>query len=344
LNSNHAHPRIRIAVFVRNPNAGGGIQVFAKELAEHLPSEIEMCFISKNVVSAVSKDGTLSSGSYIKNFKFNLRSFDLILMHQFSVKFYIIARLAKRPIVVVSHIWDTEKNDFKSVSLRQLKKLFLKNEDLNLVFVSNSVRKNLGLSGEVIPNRSSFSQHIGNHKMVKKDLIFVGRFTSEKGVHVFLEIVRSLNSSAGRPISATMIGEGPELKNIENSIVNFGLVNRVELVPWINRDRLKEMYIGHRILIVPSLWDEPYGLVAAEGLSLGLKVFCSDRPGLIEATLNHATYFDPTSIASVTSLIENELGQEADLRSVRAIRGELEFSKTVEQYCSLFRKIYSEHI
>jgi glycosyltransferase involved in cell wall biosynthesis len=335
---------MRIAVFVRNPNAGGGIQVFAKELAEHLPGDMEMCFISKNEVSAVSKDATLVSGSYIKNFKFNLRSFDLILMHQFSIKFYIAARLAKRPIVVVSHIWDVSKNDFRSVSLRQLKKLFLKNKDLNLVFVSDSVRKNLGLSGEVIPNRSSFTQHVGIHKMVKKDLIFVGRFIVGKGVHVFVEIVSSLNSSAGRPVSATMIGEGPEFENIVTSIADYGLVDIIELVPWISRDRLKEMYIGHRILIVPSLWDEPYGLVAAEGLSLGLKVFCSDRPGLIEATLNQATYFDPTTIANVTSLIENELRQEPDLRSDRAIRSELDFSKTIEQYCSLFRKIQSEQI
>ena len=282
------------------------------------------------------------SESYIKNFKFNLRSFDVILMHQFSVKFYIIALLARRPIVVVSHIWDLSKKDFKSVSLRWIKKLLLKNRNLNLVSVSESVRKSLGLSGEVIPNRSTFSQHVGDQIIVKKDLIFVGRFTAEKGVHVFLEIVRSLNISVARPVSATMIGEGPEFENIKNSIAGYGLEERIELVPWISRDRLKEMYIGHRILIVPSLWDEPYGLVAAEGLSLGLRVFCSNRPGLIEATLNLAIYFDPYSIENVTAMIENELGQEPDFSTYKAIRDELDFSKTVEQYCGLFRKIRIE--
>lgn len=344
MNTNFSESKLRVAVFVRNPNAGGGIQIFAKELAERLPGDIEMCFISKKKISELSKGISLLSESCIKNFKFNLRSFDIILMHQFSIKFYLIARLANRPIIVVSHIWDMKKQDFKSVSNRQIKKLLLRDRKLNLIFVSESVKHNLGLRGEVIPNRSPFSRIISNHDVAKKDLLFVGRFTVEKGVHVFLEIVKYLNISNYHPVSATMIGEGPEIRNLEKSIIDLNLREQVKLVPWISREALKKIYIEHRILIVPSIWDEPYGLVAAEGMSLGLKVFCSNRPGLIEATLNRAIYFDPSSITSVIPLIKNELERVPEPRNENCndLSLELDFSRTVEQYYNLFHKIRSE--
>lgn len=343
MKQNFSSDKMKIAVFVRNPNAGGGIQVFAKELARRMPTDIEMWFISKNELFTSSNDLTLKSKSYFEDFKFILKSFDLILMHQFSLKFYALARLANRPIIVVTHIWDIGEKDFKSVLLRRIKKRFLSKNDLNLIFVSESVRNNLGLNGEVILNRSTFSQLTENTETLKKDLLFVGRFYIEKGVHVFLDIVRSLNMSTMRPVSATMIGEGPEIHNLETSIIEYGLEGQVELIPWMDRESLREMYTAHHILIVPSLWDEPYGLVAAEGLSLGLKVFCSNRPGLIEATLNCAIYFDPTSISNVTRLIEKELRHDSQIRSDTKIIAELDFSTTVGQYCKLFHKIRSEY-
>lgn len=334
--------RIRIAVLVPNPNAGGGIQIFAKELAENLPKDIDMYFISKCEIRA-TRFGNLKHEPYFRNFKINLRSFDLILMHQFSIKFYLIALLAKRPIIVVSHIWDLDKTDIKSLILRRIKKQLLKNKKLNLVFVSESVKRNLGINGEVILNRSTFTLPFESFEEAKKDLLFVGRFSKEKGAHVFLEIVENLKSTTNLPLSATMVGEGPEFENLKKTISDFELHQVVDLVPWTTRDELKKKYIAHKILIVPSMWDEPYGLVAAEGMSLGLKVFCSNRPGLIEATMNLANYFDPYSINSVIKDIEYELSNNSNFVIPESYIKELSFSITVEQYCNLIRKIFSEN-
>lgn len=329
---------MKIAVLVRNPNAGGGIQIFARELANKLPHDIEMYLVSRKNAELLP-GYALNSISYFKNFRFSLRSFDLILMHQFSIKFYIVARLARRPIVVVNHIWDLSKKDFKSKCLRGIKKLFLKYEKMNLVFVSESVRKNMGLAGDVIPNRSTFTWDSENCDNEMRDLLFVGRFIKEKGVFEFVEIVKHLRHILPRPLTATMIGEGPEIENLKNLIIELGLEMVIDLVPWMDRESLKEMYLAHRILIVPSIWDEPYGLVAAEGLSLGLKVFCSDRPGLIEATLNQAIYFDPLSISSIMHPLAQELKKKQVLRTNMNIKNELDFHKTVEDYSALFHRI-----
>ena len=39
----------------------------------------------------------------------------------------------------------------------------------------------------------------------------------------------------------------------------------------------------HRIVVVPSLWAEPFGMVALEGLASGCVIIGSDQGGLPEA-------------------------------------------------------------
>jgi glycosyltransferase involved in cell wall biosynthesis len=44
-----------------------------------------------------------------------------------------------------------------------------------------------------------------------------------------------------------------------------------------------------RVVAVPSVWQEPYGLVAAEAVALGRRVVASDIGGLPEACGGKAT-------------------------------------------------------
>lgn len=48
----------------------------------------------------------------------------------------------------------------------------------------------------------------------------------------------------------------------------------------------QEFYAGIDVLVVPSLWEEPLGMVAIEGLANNLPVIASDRGGLRESVFN----------------------------------------------------------
>lgn len=85
--------------------------------------------------------------------------------------------------------------------------------------------------------------------------------------------------SAGRLVEAGLLG-GFDLRRHENLILS----------PPMGRP--KEIYLATRAMLVPSLWQEPAGRVAAESLLNGIPPLVSDRGGLPE-TCNGAGFYLP---------------------------------------------------
>jgi UDP-glucose:(glucosyl)LPS alpha-1,2-glucosyltransferase len=57
------------------------------------------------------------------------------------------------------------------------------------------------------------------------------------------------------------------------------------------------------IVVVPSRWPEPFGLVALEALGSGAALVCSGRGGLREVAGDAAAYADPDDTAAITAAI-----------------------------------------
>lgn len=96
---------------------------------------------------------------------------------------------------------------------------------------------------------------------------YAGRFTAEKGVEVFLEAARR----SGVPV---------RLARNEASLVSSPVPPELEIRTRTHED-LEAFYRGCRAIVVPSLWFETFGLVAAEAMSLGIPVIVS-RGGALE--------------------------------------------------------------
>jgi glycosyltransferase involved in cell wall biosynthesis len=85
--------------------------------------------------------------------------------------------------------------------------------------------------------------------------------------------------SAGRLVQAGLIG-GFDLRRHENLMMSPPLAQP------------REIYLATRALLVPSLWQEPAGRVAAEALVNRIPPLVSDRGGLPE-TCNGAGFYLP---------------------------------------------------
>jgi glycosyltransferase involved in cell wall biosynthesis len=85
--------------------------------------------------------------------------------------------------------------------------------------------------------------------------------------------------SAGRLVQAGLMG-GFDLRRHENLILS----------PPMGQP--KEIYLATRAMLVPSLWQEPAGRVAAEAVLNGIPPLVSDRGGLPE-TCNGAGFYLP---------------------------------------------------
>jgi glycosyltransferase involved in cell wall biosynthesis len=112
-----------------------------------------------------------------------------------------------------------------------------------------------------------------------RQLIFVGRLVSDKGVGLLLDAIKSLNPKP----RLTIAGDGPERGALQRRVADLGLQSQVDFVGQQHGEQLAKLLRQHQVLVVPSLWQEPFGIVALEGIACGCIVVGSAGGGLAEA-------------------------------------------------------------
>ena len=91
---------------------------------------------------------------------------------------------------------------------------------------------------------------------------FAGRFAREKGLDTLFEASRL----CGLPF---------QVCRNENSLVTVQIPPEVGVVVTRGREDLDAFYCGARMLVVPSVWFETFGLVGGEAMSRGIPVVAS---------------------------------------------------------------------
>jgi glycosyltransferase involved in cell wall biosynthesis len=82
----------------------------------------------------------------------------------------------------------------------------------------------------------------------------------------------------GRPLALTVAGHGPEGKNLENFAQRSAL--KVEFLGWVGNPQKSDLIDQADLLVVPSLWPEPFGLVGIEAGARGLPSVAYDVGGI----------------------------------------------------------------
>jgi glycosyltransferase involved in cell wall biosynthesis len=152
------------------------------------------------------------------------------------------------------------------------------------VAISQAVAACFKTDSTIIPNpydarRFSLDSSIEERP---RDLVFLGRLVSEKGIDVLLEALAKLRAHGLSP-KLTIVGVGPEFITMEQMVEALGLKNQV-IFAGLKRDKeLVTLLRQHKVLVVPSSYDEPFGVVALEGIACGCVVVGSAGGGLPEA-------------------------------------------------------------
>jgi glycosyltransferase involved in cell wall biosynthesis len=114
------------------------------------------------------------------------------------------------------------------------------------------------------------------------ELIFVGRLVSDKGIDILLEAM-ALLAHEGLVPSLTVVGDGPERPRLEEQARRLDILEQITFLGTRTSEELVELLNRHRILVVPSRYNEPFGIVALEGIACGCVVVGSSGGGLKEA-------------------------------------------------------------
>src|SRR5581483_3113158 len=100
-------------------------------------------------------------------------------------------------------------------------------------------------------------------------------------------------------------GEGPERQQLMSEIRRLQLTSSVTVLGHLSREEMERQFAGAWVQVVPSRWEEPFGLVAAEGSMRGTAVIASDTGGLAEIVRHNETgiLFPPGNIAALSEAI-----------------------------------------
>ena len=101
-------------------------------------------------------------------------------------------------------------------------------------------------------------------------VLFAGRVVEAKGIRDAIEAWRR----SGSDLPFVVAGTGPLRREIE--------AERVEVLGWLDRRRLSAAYRRAAVLVMPSRWQEPFGIVGLEALTLGTPVAAWDSGGVSE--------------------------------------------------------------
>lgn len=204
---------------------------------------------------------------------------DAVLQSQISLRLGLPSLFLRRPTVIAHHMWTPRSGP--GAFIGRIKHALLHLADN--VAVSTAMAKSLNVPCTIIPNPYQEKLFTGaNHVGPKRDLVFLGRLIEDKGLSVLLHALALLADRRIRP-TLTVIGRGPAEGLHRGQAEKLGLAAQVEFSGPLRGAALRDCLAGHQLLIVPSIWDEPFGVVVLEGLACGLIPVVSDAGGLPEA-------------------------------------------------------------
>jgi glycosyltransferase involved in cell wall biosynthesis len=117
---------------------------------------------------------------------------------------------------------------------------------------------------------------------------FSGRFVPEKGVDLLVEAF-ALVAEQLPDARLLLCGDGPQRVDIARRIRELRLDAQVELTGWLPRAAVEKTLDSAWVEVVPSRWDEPFGLAVAEAMMRGTAVVASDAGGPAELICHEQT-------------------------------------------------------
>lgn len=262
------------------------------------------------------------------------------------------AALCTKPVVFTHH----DPFNF----LVKYKNVFPKYKDL--AWVSVSLAQRLGM-----PEDTSWAGNV-YHGVAKtlftpryepgSYIAYLGRIIEPKGVHLAIEAVRRYNQVTGGQLKLKIAGKhyaGHKKDTYWQEKIQPELGGVIEYVGFINNVADKQRFLADaRALIIPSVFEEPFGMVMIEALACGTPIIGLNSGAIPEVIKDGVTGWlvqkqfmadrDGSARldeAKTTELLSAALQKVSQLNR-RACRQEFEQRFTARHMCAGYKAIYEQ--
>lgn len=106
-----------------------------------------------------------------------------------------------------------------------------------------------------------------------KIVLFSGKLTKYKGVKYLIQAAKQIDALI------CIVGDGPERENLEALAKELNVTN-VRFLGHVPNGDLIKLYYRADVCVVPSVWDEPLGLVILEAMAASTPVVVTRKGGI----------------------------------------------------------------
>lgn len=176
-------------------------------------------------------------------------------------------------------------------------------------------------------------------------LLAFGRLVKDKGfdlaIEAFARVARQFPTA-----TLTMAGEGSEFRNLQALAREAGLAERIHFPGWIDPEDIPALLNRHSLVLMPSRWQEPFGLVALQTAQMGRPIIASRTGGIPEIVVDGQTgiLFENENLPALTEalrlLLGNPtLGSRLGEQAYRHALNHFNFDRFIGAYENLYAKI-----
>ena len=318
----------------------GGVETISKVLAEEFTSAGS----SVTIVTNTPGPGTNLPYEIVrqpshKTLRTLSQQSDVIFQNLISLRTLVSLIPSGKPIVVTHQSW-LRRNDGKRGLENYAKLLALR--FCHNVSISEAIAKALPVSSLVIGNPFDAKAFEGLRETPRdKDIVFLGRLVSDKGCDLLLYALAELKLHGMTP-SLTIIGDGPEMPTLQALVMQLDLHSQVTFLGSIQEGR-GLIVAQHKVMAIPSIWAEPFGVVALEGAAAGCALVASSQGGLPDAVGPCGVLF-PNGDAKALARALKQVLTDDELRAkligaAPKHLGAFQPSSVAERYLALFRHL-----
>ncbi len=195
---------------------------------------------------------------------------------------------------------------------------------------------------EVIPNGVELAA-LPAHQPSKGTprLVFAGRFVETKNPE---HLVRALSRLADLPWTCAMLGDGPLLESVRETVAGSGVASRFSLPGWVTPEQVLSQFAQSEVLVLPSR-SEGLSVVGVQALGMGLAMVLSDAGGNLELVQEgeNGFLFPGDDVEALTDRLRKLLESPSVLQSAqgksRVMAKRFDLPQIIDQYEALFETI-----
>jgi glycosyltransferase involved in cell wall biosynthesis len=110
----------------------------------------------------------------------------------------------------------------------------------------------------------------------RRRVVFAGRIVMSKGIDVLIRAACRVEAEF------VICGEGRRLDDMRRLAQRLGIAERVCFKGWLDAERLADEFANASLVVMPSVWPEPFGLVGIEALAAGRPAVASLTGGVVD--------------------------------------------------------------